>query len=61
MTRLMTVTQVADLLGVGAETVRRYFREGKLPGRKLNKRDIRFTEEDVEQYVESLRKQDAEA
>ena len=33
--RLMTVTETAKLLGRSTEQVRRYLREGDLPGRRL--------------------------
>jgi excisionase family DNA binding protein len=43
-TRLLTAAQVADLLGVSAETVLRWHRRGELPAFRLPSGAIRFNE-----------------
>jgi len=47
---LMTSEEVAQLLRVKVTTVRRWYREGKLPGARLGKA-IRFRRDDVERWV----------
>jgi excisionase family DNA binding protein len=51
VTRLLTAREVADLLGVSAETVLRWTRAGKLPSIKLPGGAIRFREEEIESWI----------
>jgi len=48
---LLTTENVADLLQVDVETVRRYIREGKLRAIKLG-REYRVRREDFEEFLE---------
>jgi excisionase family DNA binding protein len=50
--RLLTARQVADLLGVSAETVLRWTRRGELPGFRLPGRALRFREDEVEAWLQ---------
>ena len=43
----MTAREVADLLGVSAETVRRYIRLGQLPANHLPSGHVRIRREDA--------------
>jgi excisionase family DNA binding protein len=47
----MTAKQVADLLGVSAETVRRYRRHDLLPANRLPSGHYRFRRKDAEQLL----------
>lgn len=46
---LYEVEELAEMLGVGAPTIRRYLREGRLKGRKLAKRWY-VSEENLKEY-----------
>jgi excisionase family DNA binding protein len=48
--RLLTARQVADRLGITAETVLRWTRRGDLPGFKLG-RAIRYREADLDAWL----------
>lgn len=50
-----TCEQIADILQIDVESVRRYVRSGKLPAIKLNKRHIRISKKDFEQFLEYQR------
>ena len=50
--RLLRAVQVAEVLGVSQWTVYAYAREGRLPSRELGPRCIRFTAEDVAEFIE---------
>lgn len=50
--RLLSVREVAERLSVHPETVRRYLRDGTLPGRHL-KQGWRVKESDVAAFIES--------
>jgi excisionase family DNA binding protein len=52
--RLLTARQVADLLGVSAETVLRWTRKGDLPAIRLPGGAIRYRESDLDDWL-SLR------
>lgn len=54
MTELLTVSDVAELLGVHEETVRRWCWAHDLPHRRLGpkQRTIRFTNSDLAEYLE---------
>ena len=49
--QLLTVQDVAKLLQLSDQTVRRYIKLGRLRSRKINKRDIRLTEDDVQEFM----------
>jgi excisionase family DNA binding protein len=51
MTALLTARQVADRLGVSAETVLRWTRRGDLPGFRLPGGALRFREDDLDQWL----------
>jgi excisionase family DNA binding protein len=50
--RLLTAREVADLLGVSAETVLRWTRRGELPAIRLPGGAIRYREHDLERWLE---------
>jgi predicted site-specific integrase-resolvase len=50
---LLTRRQVAELLAVSTESVKRYTRRGLLPSIKLNSRVIRYRPEDVQRMIEA--------
>lgn len=49
--RLLTARQVADLLGVSAETVLRWTRRGDLPAIRLPGGAIRFREDELDVWL----------
>jgi excisionase family DNA binding protein len=49
--RLLTARQVAELLGVSAETVLRWTRRGLLPAIKLPSGAIRYRPEDLDAWL----------
>lgn len=51
--RLLTARDLADLLGVSAETVLRWARRGELPAFRLPGGAIRFREADVDAWLEA--------
>ena len=51
--RLMSRREVAALLGVHTETIKRYQRKGLLPAIVLNSRLIRYERADVEKFLQS--------
>ena len=54
MTPLLDLPTAAKILGLSVCTLRRAVRAGKVPHRRLGGM-IRFTEEDIAEYVESCR------
>lgn len=60
-TKLITLTEAADRLGVEMTTVRRWVRQGKLPGFKLGGRTYRIKASDVDTFLESRRVRPVEA
>jgi excisionase family DNA binding protein len=52
--RLMSITQVADYLGIGEKTVRRFISSGELPAFRLGKRAIRMHEKDVQALLRRI-------
>lgn len=58
MTELLTVSDVAELLAVHEETVRRWVWAHDLPHRRLgpSQRTIRFTQADIDEYLEGQRR-----
>jgi excisionase family DNA binding protein len=49
--RLMTARQVAELLGVSAETILRWSRRGELPAIRLPGGGLRFREDELEDWL----------
>jgi excisionase family DNA binding protein len=52
MTDLLTARTVADRLGLSAETVLRWARQGRLPAVYLSNRAIRFREDELTAWLE---------
>jgi len=50
MSRMMTLREVAERLGLHINTVRRYIEEGKIPVVKFDKA-MRVEEEDLEKFI----------
>lgn len=51
--KLLRIREVAEMLGVNPETLRRWDREAKLPAIKVSKRgDRRYKLEDVQKFIE---------
>lgn len=50
---LLTRRQVAELLAVSCESIKRYERRGALRSIKLNSRVIRYHPEDVQRMIEA--------
>jgi len=55
--KVYTSEEVADLLSVGPETVRRWARAGKLKGAHLGRAGWRFTEDDLKNLLDAHRVQ----
>ena len=53
--RLLTAREVAEWLGVSPETVLRMHRRGDLPGFRLGSNVLRFSERDIEAWLEARR------
>lgn len=49
--RLLTARAVAEFLGVSTETVLRWHRKGKLPGRRLPGGALRFVEAELDEWL----------
>ena len=60
--RYVTAREVADRVGLSADTILRYYRDGKIPGRQLNGqiRPVRFLWSEVEAAFNGLAEQAAE-
>lgn len=54
--KTLTVEEVAEVLGVNGETVRRWAREGRLAAYKIGRR-LRFRPQAVDEFLESCRLQ----
>lgn len=53
----MRIREVAEMLGVNPETLRRWDRNGKLPAIKISQRgDRRYRKEDIENYIKNKNK-----
>lgn len=52
---LLTPQQVADVLGISDRTVHKLCREGKLGYVQVDSKHRRFTSEDIQAYLESVR------
>jgi len=51
--KLLTVKQVADILLVHKQTVRKYIRDGKLKCIRLGPKAIRISRADLNSFIES--------
>ena len=51
MVALLTAREVAELLGVSAETTLRWTRAGKLPAIRLPSGAIRYREADIDEWL----------
>jgi excisionase family DNA binding protein len=51
MTGLLTARQVADMLGVSAETILRWTRRGELSAIRLPSGQIRYREEEIDGWL----------
>jgi len=51
--KLMTAKDVAEILGIAAKTVNKLVREGKLGCVQVTAKERRFTEQQLERFVES--------
>lgn len=55
--KLLGIREVADMLGVNPETLRRWDREGKLKAIVISKRgDRRYQREDIEKFIRDKNK-----
>jgi excisionase family DNA binding protein len=52
VTGLLTAREVADLIGVSAETILRWTRRGELPAIRLPGGAIRYREDDLDGWLE---------
>ena len=52
MERLLTTKEVANLLGVKPNTIRKYTMEKKIPFIKINEKMVRYKEEDIKKWLE---------
>ena len=52
MSRLLTAREIAQRLGVSAETVLRWARRGEVPFIRLPGGAIRFREDEIEEWLE---------
>jgi len=52
--RLLRPDQVARILGVTAQQVRKLWRQGKLPGKKYSERNLRIPEFAVHEYKKAI-------
>jgi len=50
--RLLNADEVADILRIARKTVNKRVRDGELQCVRVNRRDRRFTDEQVQQYIE---------
>jgi excisionase family DNA binding protein len=50
---LLSVAEVASILGVTEDTIRKYAREGKITSVRLSKVDVRFRQVDVDEFIAS--------
>lgn len=56
--KLLRIKEVAELLGVNPETLRRWDKEGKLPAIIVSKRgDRRYKLEDIKRFIDKNKKQ----
>lgn len=53
--KVYTSEEAADLMNVGPETIRRWARTGKLTGAHLGRAGWRFTEDDLQSFLDAHR------
>jgi len=51
--KLMTAKDLAEILGIAAKTVNKLVREGKLGCVQVTAKERRFTEQQIQEYIES--------
>jgi excisionase family DNA binding protein len=51
--KLLTAKDVAEILGIAAKTVNKLVREGKLGCVQVTAKERRFTEDQIQEYIES--------
>jgi excisionase family DNA binding protein len=51
--RLWTAREVAEALGFSTETILRWTREGKLPGRRMPGGALRYRPEDLDAWLDA--------
>ena len=49
---LLTIEQVAEKLQLHKDTVRRYIREGKLPGVRISATVVRVKQSDLDKFIQ---------
>ena len=54
--RLLTAREVSEDLGLCAETILAWAREGKVPSFRLPSGQIRFSEDDLQDWLEGRRR-----
>jgi excisionase family DNA binding protein len=50
---LLSVSEVAIILGVTEDTIRKWARAGKITSVRLSKVDVRFRQADIDEFIES--------
>ena len=56
MKELYTINELADFLRVSPRTIRRYLKDGKINGFKVNGKEWRFSDEEVSRYIQEQQK-----
>jgi excisionase family DNA binding protein len=54
MEKLLTVSELAERLGISAGTAYHWLSQGRLPAVRFSKRCVRFRESDVQKMLEQL-------
>lgn len=49
--RLLSAKEVGEILGITAETVKRWARQGIIPSIRLNVRNVRFSSDAIQQWI----------
>jgi excisionase family DNA binding protein len=55
VSKLLTAQEVADMLSVHIETIRKWTREGRIKGRKLGKGSkctVRYKKDDIDKWID---------
>lgn len=55
--RFYTPQELAEMLGVHLQTVRKWYRSGKLGHYKLGHRDVRISQEQLDNFMKAREKQ----
>lgn len=56
MERLLTVRELARVLGVASGSIYHWLSDGRLPCIRFSRRCVRFRESDVQQLIDTLRR-----